>query len=180
MTTKKQKQIPPLRCGMTTKKQRQRPKSKGKSKGKGKGKSKSKRKGKGKGKGKTKENADSSATLRNDNKKGKKQRQKRQRRKAKARAEERLLVAYDRKGADSSGTEGRDKAGQEGYDDKKSGYCDEGEGVAGAYAVDHALDQTAERVGCDESDDDTDCRRLNGLSDDELHDVAARCSKGDA
>ena len=63
---------------------------------------------------------------------------------------------------------------------RSAGYGDEGESVASADAVDHALDQTAERVGCDESDDDTDRGGLDGLSDDEPHDVAASCSKGDA
>jgi hypothetical protein len=59
MTSKKQKQIPPLRCGMTTRKatakaKKQRQKSKDKSKGK---------------RTKIRAKADSSAALRNDNQK---------------------------------------------------------------------------------------------------------------
>jgi hypothetical protein len=53
-----------------------------------------------------------------------------------------LFVADYGEGADSSGAEGRNEAGHECHKNKEGGYGDEGQVVAGAYAVDHARYQS--------------------------------------
>lgn len=49
-----------------------------------------------------------------------------------------------------------------------------------ADAVDHAGDETAERVGGDEAETDSDGGWLDGLRDDEPQDVTPAGSEGDA
>src|SRR6266852_2002774 len=91
-----------------------------------------------------------------------------------------LLVAEGYDGVDAGGAAGGDEAGQQGDKREQGGDAGEGERVGGADAEEKASQETRDRQGGGNSQNEAEQRQTSSVTQDEAEDIAALGAEGDA